>query len=36
MPSGMIIRVLFAAGRKDENTRSVAPAEKQKPARKPT
>ena len=35
MPRGMIIQVLAAAGRDAEKTRSVAPAEKQKPARKP-
>ena len=35
MPRGMIIQVLAAAGRLAEKIRSVAPAEKQKPARKP-
>ena len=32
----MIIHVLAAAGKLAENTKSVAPAEKQKPARNPT
>ena len=32
----MIIHVLAAAGRDAEKSKSVAPAEKQKPARKPT
>ena len=36
MPRGMIIQVFAAAGRDAENRRSVAPAEKEKPARKPT
>src|SRR5699024_690282 len=35
MPMGMITQVLAAAGREAENSRSVAPAEKLKPARKP-
>ena len=31
----MISQILAAAGREDENSRSIAPAEKLKPARKP-
>ena len=36
MPRGMIIQVFAAAGRDAENRRAVAPAGKEKPARKPT
>ena len=32
----MISQVLAAAGSTEENSRSVAPAEKEKPARKPS
>ena len=36
IPKGMIIHVFCAAGKEDENTRSVAPAEKLNPALNPT
>ena len=36
IPRGMIIQVFLAAGREAEKNKSVAPAEKLNPARKPT
>ena len=35
IPSGIIIHVFSAAGREAENNKSVAPAEKENPARNP-
>ena len=35
IPSGMISHIFCAAGSEDENRRSIAPAEKLNPARKP-